>query len=57
MIIYAISMIIAIIGGWKCANLLSIDIEDKMEMNTDAFFFGAPSDTYNADTIILNAII
>lgn len=38
------------------SSLENIDIEDKMEMNTDCFFFGAPGDTYNADTIILNAI-
>lgn len=39
------------------SSLENIDIADKMELNTDAFFFGSPGDTYNADTIILNAII
>lgn len=34
----------------------NIDIEDKLEINTDSFFFASPGDTYNADTIILNAI-
>ena len=38
------------------SSLENIDIADKMELNTDAFFFGSPGDTYNADTIILNAI-
>lgn len=34
-----------------------IDIIDKMEKNTDCFFFRSSAGGYNADTIILNAII
>ena len=39
------------------SSLENIAIEENMEMNTDCFFFGSPGDTYNADTIILNAIV
>jgi len=35
----------------------NIDIESKLESNKDAFFFGSPGETYNADTLILNAIV
>lgn len=39
------------------SSLENIDIQDKIGMNKDSFFFGSPGDTYNADTIILNAIV
>lgn len=39
------------------SSLERIDVEKNMEMNTDCFFFRSPGDAYNADTIILNAIV
>lgn len=39
------------------SSLKNIDVQDKIGMNKDAFFFGSPGETYNADTIILNAIV
>lgn len=35
----------------------SIAIQDKAVMNKDGLFFGTSNDAYNADTIILNAIV
>lgn len=39
------------------SSLKNIDIEGKMGMNTDCCFFGVSNDAYNADTIIINAIV
>ncbi len=39
------------------SSLENIDIQNKIDGNIDSFYFGSPSDTYNADTIILNSII
>ena len=34
-----------------------IDIRDKIGMNKDGAFFGSSTETYNADTVLLNAIV
>lgn len=39
------------------SSLQDIDIQDQIGLNTDSIFFGSPGDTYNADTVILNAIM
>ena len=39
------------------SSLQDIDIQDQIGLNRDSFFFGSPGDTYNADTVILNAIM
>lgn len=38
------------------SSLQDINIQNQIGLNTDSFFFGSPGDTYNADTVILNAI-
>lgn len=39
------------------SSLQDIGIQDQIGLNRDSFFFGSPGDTYNADTVILNAIM
>lgn len=39
------------------SSIENIDIQDKIGMNKDGLFFGASGDAYNADSVILNAIV
>lgn len=39
------------------SSVENIDIQDKISVNKDDLFFGASDDSYNADSMILNAIV